>query len=251
MSETIQIKKDTFYKGFILVLLVGLIASIFTGGFGYRGTGAVTQNNDNNNNADTVQPVNMQVLEDPSLFPVLGPSNAKATIIELADYQCPYCTIAAGLASWTEQYKTQYGDLVGSAETAKELANQGKARFIYVPLSFLGQESVYAAEASYCAGNQGKYFEMHDAIFTASNGPSENDGKYSKANLKIIAQGISGLDQNKFGTCLDNDETLAKVNQATTIAQNAGFQISTPQFWVNEEKVQPSSAAIESAVNSA
>ena len=84
------------------------------------------------NNADTVQPVNMQVLEDPSLFPVLGPSNAKATIIELADYQCPYCTIAAGLASWTEQYKTQYGDLVGSAETAKELANQGKARFIYV-----------------------------------------------------------------------------------------------------------------------
>jgi len=231
MSETIQIKKDTFYKGFILVLLVGLIASIFTGGFGYRGTGAVTQNNDNNNNADTVQPVNMQVLP--------------------ADYQCPYCTIAAGLASWTEQYKTQYGDLVGSAETAKELANQGKARFIYVPLSFLGQESVYAAEASYCAGNQGKYFEMHDAIFTASNGPSENDGKYSKANLKIIAQGISGLDQNKFGTCLDNDETLAKVNQATTIAQNAGFQISTPQFWVNEEKVQPSSAAIESAVNSA
>ncbi|PJE81509.1 hypothetical protein COU58_02280 [Candidatus Pacearchaeota archaeon CG10_big_fil_rev_8_21_14_0_10_32_42] len=256
MSETIQIKKDTFYKGSIAVLVVLLIISVFTGGFGMGGTGSVTQNNDgnseNNDGDATATTVNVEkIIENPELFPVLGPANADATVIELSDFQCPYCTLASGIPSWTSEYESQYGALIGSAGKTKELAKQGKIRFIYVPLSFLGEESVNAAEAAYCAGDQEKYFEMHDAIYAASTGPTEHDGKYTKANLKIIAQGVSGLDQTEFASCLDGNEKTAKVQQATSIVQSAGFQISTPQFWVNGKQVQASWTSLQAAINAA
>ena len=117
-----------------------------------------------------------------------------------------------------------------------------------MPLSFLGQESVSAAQAAFCAENQGKFWDMHDAIYQASDGPSENTGKYSVDNLKKIAATISGLDTTKFNSCLDNNDTLDEVNQAMSLAQQAGFQISTPQFWVNDQQVSASTTALLAAV---
>ncbi len=262
MSETIQIKKDTFYKGSIGVLVVLLIVSIFTGGFGFGGANSATNNNANNNaNAGTGATATGDVTAitgNADLFPEVGPANAKATVIEFADFQCPYCALASGLPSWTSQYTTQYGDLVGSAKTVETLAQQGKARFIFVPLSFLdsksdptSKESTWAAEAAFCADDQGKFWEMHDAIYQASDGPSEDTGKYTKAKLEVIAHGISGLDQAKFKTCLESDTNLARVQKVMATVQSAGFQISTPQFWVNGKQVQPSSAALQSAINAA
>ncbi|MDP3966428.1 MAG: thioredoxin domain-containing protein [archaeon] len=252
MSETIQIQKDTFYKVTVAVLGVLLIISIFTGGFGVGGNGGTNTNDGgNNNNGGTTTTDVGAIINNPDLFPSIGPSDADVTVIELADYQCPYCALASGLPSWSSQYQSQYGDLIGSGGNASQMAEQGQIRFIYVPLSFLGEESTDASQAAYCAGDQEKYFEMHDAIFTASTGPTENDGKYSKANLKILAQSISGLDQTAFNSCLDSDKNKAKVQQATTAVQNAGFQISTPQFWVNEQKVGASWTAIQAAINAA
>ncbi|MCR4327738.1 MAG: DsbA family protein [Nanoarchaeota archaeon] len=255
MSETIQIKKDTFYKGSIVVLAVLLIVSIFTGGFGTGGTGAVTQNPTGGTPAQgtggAAATANVGVItNNPELFPALGPANAEDVVIELSDYQCPYCTLASGIPEWTKesQYQ-QYSGLIGAAGKVKELAENGEIRFIYVPLAFLGDESIDAAQAAYCAGDQGKYFEMHDAIFAASTGPTEHDGKYSKANLKLIAQGVEGIDTNAFNSCLDSDKNKAKVEQATSIVQGAGFQISTPQFWVNGQQSQASWTAIQAAIN--
>lgn len=256
MSETIQIKKDTFYKGSIVVLAILLVVSIFTGGFGVSsgGTGAVTQTGTGGTDTQTGT-ANVKVITDnPDLFPSLGPSNAKVTVIELSDYQCPYCALASGIPTWASQYQSQYGALIGSAGNAQDLAKQGEIRFIYVPLSFLDgstSESTDAAQAAYCAGDQDKYFEMHDAIFAASTGPTEHDGKYSKANLKLIAQNVEGLDTNAFNSCLDSDKHKATVQQAMSKVQGAGFQISTPQFWVNGKQVQASWTAIEAAISAA
>jgi protein-disulfide isomerase len=258
MSETIQIKKDTFYKGAIVVLAVLLIISIFTGGFGFGGTGAATRNNNaaaagaGTTAAATTSAGDVTAITgNPTLFPQLGPSNAKATVIELADFQCPYCALASGLPNWTSQYTSQYGSLIGSAGNAEKAAQNGQIRFIFAPLSFLGQESVNAAQAAFCAENQDKFWQMHDAIYQASTGPTEDDGKYSISNLEKIAVGISGLDTAKFNSCLESNATLSEVQQVMSTVQNAGFQISTPQFWVNGQQVQPSWSSIQAAINAA
>ena len=104
-AKTVTVKRSTLWGIGVFVLLVLLVASIFTGGFGIMksGTGYATNTgntggtNTGNTGATTINP---SAFSDSSLFPSLGPSNAKATVIELADFQCPYCALASGLPSW-------------------------------------------------------------------------------------------------------------------------------------------------------
>lgn len=260
-GKTITIKKDTLWKAATVVFLALFVVSLFTGGFGIGGmtgnaanTGAA--NTANANTGATASAGDTSVItSDPNLFPTLGPSNAKNTVIELADFQCPYCALASGLPNWTTQYQSQYGSLIGSAKQMESLAQQGKIRFIFVPLSFLdnpsdanGPESTQAAQAAFCADNQGKFWQMHDAIYAASTGPTEDDGKYSIPNLEKIAATISGIDTAKFNNCLETNATLSRVQQVMTTIQKAGFQIATPQFFVNGKSVTPSTTALMSAV---
>lgn len=254
-AKTVTMKKSTLWGVGAFVLLVLLVVSVFTSGFGImKPTGNAAANNNANAGATgATGNTNLDpsiFLSNSNLYPSLGPSNAKATVIEVGDFQCPYCAMASGLPSWTSTYASQYGDLVGSAGKAEQLAQQGKIRFIFVPWSFLGQESIYAGEAAYCAGDQNKYFEMHDAIYTASNGPSEDTGKYTKANLTVIAQSVSGLDMTKFNNCLSSDTDLAKIQQVTSDVKKSGVT-GTPMFFVNGKQVQASWAAIQAAINAA
>lgn len=247
-SKTITLKKSTLWGVSAFVLLVLLVISVFTGGFGI--TGKAGANTDNN--AESGQTVNLDfMISNPDLYPSLGPENAKATVVELFDFQCPYCTMTAGSAAWTETYKSQYGELIGVGEKVRQLAEQEKIRFILVPLNFLGAESTYAAQASLCAHEQGKYWEMYEAIFKASNGPTENDGKYTKAKLEVIAKSVSGLNQANFKTCLESDATLSDAKKIMSEVQKSGIQIGTPQFFVNGEQVQTSWTDLQAAINAA
>jgi len=245
MSDKIEIKKDTFFKGTIAVLGILLIISIFTGGFGFGANAGGGNAVVNDNGGNAAQPVSMKVLEDTSLYPALGPSDAKATVVEFIDFQCPFCGMASGLVPWIEQAKGQYGSLVDSAKNAKELAQQGKVRYVVVAMSFLGQESVYAAQAGLCANKQGKFFEMEDLIYSAQT-QGENTGKFNKDKLEII---VKGLDQTKFKNCLENDETLGDVQKIASTASQ--FAQGTPTFYVNGQKVSASWSAIQSAINAA
>lgn len=255
-SKTITIKKDALWKGSVFVLLALLVVSMFTGGFGIGGHVVANTNNAatntgntaNANSGSTGSGDTSVITANSNLYPELGPANAAHTVIELADFQCPYCALASGLPNWTSQYASQYGDLIGSAKTMEQLAQQGKIRFIFVPLSFLGQESVNAAQAAFCAENQGKFWQMHDAIYAASDSPQEDTGKYSVPNLEKIASTISGLDTAKFNSCLESNSTLPQVNQVMTDVQKAGFQIATPQFFVDGQSVTPSSSALTAAI---
>mgnify|MGYP001613226282 FL=1 len=154
--------------------------------------------------------------------------------------------MASGLPSWTEQYQSQYGDLIGSAGKIQQMAEDGKLRFVYVSMSFLGQESVYAAEAGLCANEQGKFWEMHDAIFTAHNS-KENNGQFSKDNLKKLAQSISGLDSKKLNDCLDNNKYLSTVQKISSEASTAAS--GTPTFYINGQQVSASWTQLSAALN--
>ena len=261
MSEekTISFKSSSLWKFGTVILAILLIASILTGGFGIKapaGTGSAVQNTGNTAaTGATQQPavVDLSVFASNSdIYPSTGPDNAKNTVIEFADFQCPYCALASGLPNWTSQFASQYSSLIGAAKSAESAAESGQIKFVFVTMNFLdnpqsqyGTESTYAAEAGFCANDQGKFWDMHDAIYKASTGPTEDDGKYTKANLEKIAQTIPGLDQAKFKTCLESDADLSKVQKS---AQAASQVVQgTPTFFVNGQQVSPSWTAMQAA----
>ncbi len=241
-SKTVTVKKSTLWMISTFALLILLVVSMFTGGFGI--TGKATGDNTNTGLADT-----KVFTSNPDLYPSLGPSNAKVTVIEFADFQCPFCAMASGLPSWVSQYASQYADIIGSAGKLEEMASNGEIRLIYVPFSFLGEESINAAEAALCANEQDKFWEMHDAIFAAHDS-EENNGKYTVAKLEIIAQSISGLNQAAFKTCLESDKYSSQMSTISQAAAGAGIT-GTPTFLVNGKQVQASWTALQAAINAA
>lgn len=92
------------------------------------------------------------------------------TIIEYADFQCPFCG----------KFFKEIGETL-----IKDYVDAGKVRFVYRDFAFLGTESTRAAEAARCAGDQGKYWEYHDYLYNHQNG--ENQGNFSDLYLKSFA----------------------------------------------------------------
>ncbi len=245
-EKTITVKKSDLWKYSTFLLIAVLVIGGF---FMFTGKGNATGNTVNNpsggNTGNTAAADVSAFLNNPSLYPSLGPSDSKTTVIEFSDFQCPFCGMASGLPSWVGQAAGQYGDLIGAAGKVEQMAQQGKLKFVYVSMSFLGQESVYAAEAGLCANEQKKFWEMHDAIFTAQT-QGENNGKYNKDKLEIIANGISGIDASKFKDCLDKDKYLSAVQQAGAQASTAAQ--GTPMFYVDGKQVRSSWTAIQAAI---
>ena len=142
--------------------------------------------------------------------PVLGDKNAPVTIIEFSDFQCPYCE--RFYTQTLSQIKTKYIDT-------------GKVKFVFrdYPLPF-HSNAEKAAEAAECADEQGKFWEMHNKIF--SEQPS-----LSLENLKKWASDI-GLDMKEFNDCLDSGKMAEEVKKDLTDGSKVGVT-GTPGFFVN------------------
>jgi len=111
----------------------------------------------------------------------------------------------------------------------KDYIDPGKVSLVYKHATFLGQESVWAAEASECAADQGRFWDFHDLLFSRQQG--ENQGAFTKDKLMGFAQELK-LDMTKFQPCLQNDETLSRVQADTQEGQAAGVR-GTPTFFIN------------------
>ena len=96
-------------------------------------------------------------------------------------------------------------------------------------MAFLGDESIWAAEAAECAADQDKYWEYHDHLFQNQNG--ENQGAFAKEILKKFAAEL-GLDTDEFNQCMDSGKHTELIKSDTALAQQIGVQ-STPSFLVN------------------
>lgn len=147
-------------------------------------------------------------------FPVKGDKNAKVTVIEFADFQCPFC----------EKFFTQT-----EPSLIKDYADKGKIKFAFRNWAFLGQESTYAAQGAECANEQGKFWEYHDYLY--SHQGQENSGTFNKDKLEGFAPSI-GLDADKFRNCLETDKYAEKVKEDYTAGQGAGVN-GTPATFVN------------------
>ncbi len=139
--------------------------------------------------------------------PARGPTDAKVTIVEFSDFQCPYCGAAY---TTVEQLMQQY-------------AGKVKLVFRQFPLP-IHPQAEKAAEASLCAQDQGKFWEFHDLLF-------KNQKKLDVSDLKTYA-GSAGLDAAKFATCLDSGEKKKQVDQDLEAGQAAGVN-GTPAFFIN------------------
>jgi len=188
---------------------------------------------------NTTPPATAEYYSLPSVeAPSLG-NNPKIEVMEFSDFQCPFCGLAFG-AEWAEQYATQYGPMIGSVKKMEDYARENKITFTQYPVAIntangTSTESIDASNAALCANDQELYWEMHDVLFEA-NTPEEYTGKYSKENLKKLAEGIEGLNLETFNTCLDNDTYVEAVNNMTQNVGQAAYsntgQFGTPSFYI-------------------
>jgi protein-disulfide isomerase len=141
--------------------------------------------------------------------PIYGDKNAPVTVIMFSDYQCPYCR------KW---YSDTFKTLMA--------AYPGKVRFIYkdFPLSSIHPEASPAALAARCAGEQGKYWEYQDLLFTASPGLSASAYHQYASDLS--------LDSAKFDDCLSTKRYEKIIEADYQSAAALGIQ-STPTFFIN------------------
>lgn len=165
-------------------------------------------------NENAVEIVPIVVAKD---APVLGKKDAPVTVIEFADFQCPYCKEFQ--VKNFPGLKTKYIDT-------------GKVRFIYQHYAFLGDESVYAAEASKCASEQGKFWEYHDKLF--ENQKAENAGDFTPEKLKTMADGLVP-EKEKFTKCMDDRKYQNSVSDEVLNATHFGVD-STPTVFINGKK---------------
>ncbi|MCW5892410.1 MAG: thioredoxin domain-containing protein [bacterium] len=138
--------------------------------------------------------------------PARGPESAPVTIIEFSDYECPFCKRAEVVVQ----------------EVVKAYPDKVKLVYRHFPLDF-HEQAKPAAEASACAGAQGKFWEFHDKLFA---GPSLSPERY-----KAIAAEV-GLDQAKFDQCVQKNEFKAQIEQDMADASAVGVT-GTPAFFIN------------------
>jgi protein-disulfide isomerase len=143
-----------------------------------------------------------------------GDPDAPVTIIEFADFQCPYC--GRFFAETKPQIDEQY-------------MQSGKVRFGYLNFAFLGPESQWAAEAAECAADQNKFWQYHDKLYDSQSG--ENQGAFNKDNLKKFAEEL-GLDTSAFNECLDLGKYTQLIQDESSMASSIGVR-STPTFLIN------------------
>jgi protein-disulfide isomerase len=151
-----------------------------------------------------LEPIRVEVA---ATGPTKGPANAPVTIVEFSDFQCPFCS---RLIPTLKQVEEKYGDKV-------------RIVFRQYPLPF-HQNAQKAAEASLCAADQGKFWELHDALFANQQALAVEQIKAKAAEL--------GLSAEQFNSCLDTSKHAAAVQADLKEGAAAGVS-GTPAMFIN------------------
>lgn len=144
----------------------------------------------------------------------LGSEDAPVTMIEFADFQCPFCAVF---------HRESFGLI------KENYIDAGLVRYVHVDLPFLGEESFIAAEAAACASDQDKFWQYHDLLY--QNQAGENQNTFSLEKLKSLA-GTAGLNTEQFNSCFDGLVYQDEIIDRTNIAQQYSVN-STPTFFIN------------------
>jgi protein-disulfide isomerase len=143
--------------------------------------------------------------------PALGSLSAPVTIVEFGDYQCEMCY------HWFHNTR---------ADVIDNYIETGKAKLVFLDLPFLGRDSIIAAQATYCAEDQGKYWEYHTLLYNFQE--EIDNGWASKDRLIAFAFNLD-MDVAEFTSCMDVTKYGKRVKANYDEAVNQGAQ-ATPTF---------------------
>ncbi len=130
------------------------------------------------------------------------------------DFQCPHC----------RDFEVVNNTYINGLVTA------GKIHAVYHPMSFIGPESILTAAASACASDQGKFLEMHKALY--QNQPAtENDGTWTNAKLVQLGQSL-GITSSAYDNCVNKGQYINWVNNVENYAGSQNIN-STPTVLIN------------------
>jgi protein-disulfide isomerase len=136
-----------------------------------------------------------------------GASAPKVVIYEYSDFECPYCGTAVPVVD----------------ELVRAHASEVQLQFLHFPLTGIHPRSMPSAIAAVCADEQGKFWQMHDRLFSSQNSLED-------ADLKKYA-GEMGLDGAEFASCIVSPEAAAKVKKDMASGAALGVR-GTPSFYV-------------------
>ena len=189
---------------FLIPIIIGSIAGLIV----VAGTA-----DNNNSNALTIS----KLTDNGS--PIMGDPDAPITILEWGDYQCTFCY----------KFHQDTLDIIN-----EEFIKTGKVKVIFKDFPLNGPDSKLAAESSYCAHDQGKYWEYHDQLY--ENWAGERTGWITREALSGFAKSIN-LDTAEFNKCLNESKHENKINSIYEFGKQIGID-ATPSFLVfNDEKI--------------
>ena len=185
----------------ILVVIVGILVGVFV----LTGGNKEGSNNGGNNSAQ-------------SSNHIVGPENAKVTLTEFGDFQCPACKSYFPIVS---QIKLDYADKI-------------KFQFRHYPLVQIHPNAFLGSRAAEAAGKQNKFFEMHDMLY-------ENQDTWSaSSNPTPILEGYAtqlGLNVDQFKSDMNSSPVADVINADAKAAQGLGAT-STPTFVINGKRIE-------------
>lgn len=141
---------------------------------------------------------------------VRGKQDAAVTLIEYSDFECPFCQSFSGSV----------------AQALQEFPNDVRLVYRHFPLEQIHPNSLKAAEASECAAEQGKFWEMHDQLFALQGQSGFNVEGFKQAAVRLR------LNTGQFNTCLDSGKYNGKVIAQQSSGLSAGVE-GTPTTFVN------------------
>ncbi|MGI8419857.1 MAG: DsbA family protein [Candidatus Levyibacteriota bacterium] len=151
-----------------------------------------------------------------------GNKNAKVTIVEFSDFQCPFCK------KYFDQTDGQIQD---------NYVKTGKVNFVYrqYPLTSIHPNAQKAAEAAECANEQNQFWNFHDQMFQNQDTWAQQSADDAE-NAWIGYAGQLGMDTDQFKSCIDNDKYKANVAKDTAAGDKAQVD-GTPTFFINGERL--------------
>ena len=165
---------------------------------------------------------NSMILNKENLFQgstILGNPDAKISIVEFGDYQCTFC------------YKFHKDTM---KQIIEKYVESGDVNFVYKDFPLNGKSSIIASEASYCAQEQGKFWQYHDILY--DNWGGENTGWITNDVLLGFARDAE-LNLNEFNSCMNDSIFRQKVLNNEEFAKKINID-ATPSFMIfNDDEV--------------
>jgi protein-disulfide isomerase len=151
--------------------------------------------------------------------PMIGNPSSPISILEWGDYQCTFCY----------RFHTSSFNVI-----LDEYINSGRANFVFKDFPLNGPDSIFAAEAAYCAEDQGKYWQYHDELYT--NWGGEKTGWITVDSLNEFATTVD-LEIDEFNSCINEHKYRQRVLELEKFGKEIGID-ATPSFLIfNDEKI--------------